>query len=375
VIRQASARANAISRNAAAMWRWRPRDGASAVLFIGPFFVVYAVFVLYPVIQAVLMSVFEVDLLLINERTYVGLDHYVRMFWGTDMTWDPVHLLTWRLAGLALIPVTWFAYRRGRVSRLLAVVSTIGLLILFAGILGIHPGSNGRWSDSQFWLSFGNTSLFVISTTPLIVGAGLAIALALNRPGALYGALRVLFLAPFVLSVAVLTLIWVFLLNPQLGLVAAGFEFLGLDPINFLASTTWAMPAIVITTLWWTVGFNVILFLAGLQDIDPSMYESASLDGAGRWAKFRYITVPGLKRTFAIVITLQVIASFQIFGQAYIMTRGGPAGATTVVIQRAYTSAFRDFELGYASAISVFIFVVMVVVAAFQFRFLRPEEN
>jgi multiple sugar transport system permease protein len=356
-------------------WRDRFRDTASGWLFLAPFLVIYLVFLLYPVVQAVFMGFFEVDLLVISDREYVGLDHYVRMFWGTEMTWSLTQLAFWRILGLLLIPLVWYWQRQGSISRRFAIVSTIGLLVLFLGVLGIHPGEGGRWYDSQFWLSFGNTVLFVLLSTPLIVGVGLAIAIALNRPGRWAGVLRTLFFAPYVLSVAVLTLIWAFLLNPQLGLVGATFELFGLEPINWLNSTTWAMPAIVVTTLWWTVGFNVVLFLAGLQDIEPSMYEAASLDGAGSWAKFRFITVPGLQRTLLLVIVLQVIASFQIFGQVFIMTRGGPNGATRVAIQHIYESAFRDFELGYASAMSVFLFVVMIVIAAGQFRFLQPSES
>ena len=356
-------------------WRGRFGDSTSGWSFIAPFLVIYLVFLLYPVLQALVMGFFEVDLLVIDDREWVGIDHYVRMFWGTHMTWGITPLWSWRLLGLLLIPLVWYWRRQGSVTRNFAMASTIGILFFFVGILGIHPGDGGRWYDSQFWLSFGNTVLFVVLSTPLIVGVGLGIAIALNRPGRLAGVLRTLFFAPYVLSVAVLTLIWAFLLNPQLGLIGAGFEALGLEPINWLNSTTWAMPAIVVTTLWWTVGFNVVLFLAGLQDIEPSMYEAASLDGAGPWSKFRFITVPGLQRTLLLVTVLQVIASFQIFGQVFIMTRGGPNGATRVAIQHIYESAFRDFELGYASAMSVFLFVVMIAIAAAQFRFLQPQDS
>jgi multiple sugar transport system permease protein len=240
--------------------------------------------------------------------------------------------------------------------------------------MGVHPGVDGRWYDSQFWGSFGNTLLFTVMSTPAIVGLGLALAIALNRPGRLVGFLRTLFFAPYVLSVAVLTLIWAFLLNPTTGLIGAAFESVGLEPINWLNNTTWAMPAIVVTTLWWTVGFNLVLFLAGLQDIDKSQYEAADIDGANGWEKFQFITVPGLRRTTLLVVTLQIIASFQIFGQVFIMTRGGPNGATRVAIQHIYESGFRDFELGYSSAMSLFLFVVMVGISVLQFKFF-PEES
>jgi multiple sugar transport system permease protein len=144
--------------------------------------------------------------------------------------------------------------------------------------------------------------------------------------------------------------------------------------VSWLNDPNLAMPAIVVVTLWWTVGFNIVLFLAGLQDIDKSQFEAAALDGANRTQTFRYITIPGLKRTLLLVVVLQVIASFQIFGQVFILTRGGPNGATRVSIQHIYESAFRDAELGYASAMSVVLFVVMVTVSAFQFRFMRGDE-
>ena len=110
------------------------------------------------------------------------------------------------------------------------------------------------------------------------------------------------------------------------------------------------------------------LFLAGLQDIDPTLYEAADIDGASHWEKFWHITIPGLRRTLLLVIVLQIIASFQIFGQVFIMTRGGPGGATRVLIQHIYESGFRDFKLGYASAMSIFLFIVMFAVSYFQFQ-------
>jgi multiple sugar transport system permease protein len=169
-------------------------------------------------------------------------------------------------------------------------------------------------------------------------------------------------------------LIWGFLLNPQSGILAAFLSYFGIEPIPWLTSPQLAMPAIVVTTLWWTMGFNMVLFLAGLQDIDPSLYEAATLDGAGTWAQFRHITIPGLERTILLVAILQVIASFQIFGQVFIMTRGGPGGTTRVLIQYIYESGFRDFQLGYAAAMSLFLFVVMLLVSYFQFRF-TPQED
>jgi multiple sugar transport system permease protein len=342
--------------------------------FLGPFIVIYLVFLLYPIVQGVYMGFYRWDLLSIDTREFIGVDNYVRMFWGPDMVWDPVHLLQWRIPGLVVIPFLIIAWMRNRMSGRLTLGLSLSLGLIFGWLAGFRPADESRWYDSQFWLAFGNTLAFVLMSTPLIVGVGLLLALAMNRSGKWTGLLRTLFFAPYVLSVAVMTLIWAFLLNPRLGLIGAVTEFLGGDPISFLTSTTWAMPTIVFATMWWTVGFNVVLFLAGLQDIDPTLYDAASIDGAGAWARFWNITLPGLSRTMLLVGVLQIIASFQIFGQVFIMTRGGPNGATRVSIQHIYESGFRDFELGYASAMSVFLFLVMIVVSAIQFRLQRSDR-
>lgn len=227
-------------------------------------------------------------------------------------------------------------------------------------------------SDRVFWVSLGNTLKFVVYSTPLIIFIGLLLAVLINHQGS--GFFRALFFSPYIFSVAVVTLMWGFLLNPQQGLIAVFLGWFGVEPIAWLTNPRLALPAIVVTTLWWTMGFNMVLFLAGLQDISPSLYEAASIDGTNSIQKFFHITIPGLRRTMLLVAVLQVIASFQIFGQVYIMTRGGPAGTTRVLIQYIYESGFRDYRLGYASAMSVLLFLLMFIVSYFQFK-LSPEED
>jgi multiple sugar transport system permease protein len=227
--------------------------------------------------------------------------------------------------------------------------------------------------DPVFWSSLKNTVLFVLYSTPSIVGVGLIAAVLLSRSGRLTGFLRTLFFCPYVLSVSVLTLIWGFLLNPQRGLISVFLGYFGVDPISWLTIPDLAMPSIVAATLWWTVGFNMVLFIAGLQDIDPSMYEAAHIDGANGLQQFFKLTLPNLVRTILLVTVLQVIASFQIFGQVYIMTRGGPGGRTRVLIQYIYESGFRDYRLGYASAMSILLFLLMLIVSYVQFR-MSPKE-
>lgn len=229
------------------------------------------------------------------------------------------------------------------------------------------------FTDSTFWISFVNTLKFVVFSTPVIIGLGLLFALMLNGSGSGKNSLRTMFFAPYVLSVAVTTLIWGFLFNAQQGLIGRLFELLGLTPLYWLTDPRLAMWAIIICTLWWTVGFNMVLLLAGLQDIEPALYEAASIDGSSPLQSFLYITLPSLHRTLLLVTVLQVIASFQIFGQVYILTRGGPGGTTRVLIQYIYETGFRDYQLGYASAMAVFLFVVMFLVSFLQLS-LKKEK-
>lgn len=346
------------------------RDDRTAYLFLLPFLIVYILFVVYPVIQALYMSFFEWDLLSSDNRSFIGLENYATMLGGRDIIWNLTYNWAARWIGAAVvIGLAWWAAQRQSIKQMTAVVITIGSLIFFGGLLGIHPNpEGGRWYDAQFWNSLGNTMQFVLLSTPLIVIVGLLMAMALNNNHRITGVYRTLFFAPYIFSVAGLTLIWGFLLNPQSGILAAFLTFLGIEPIPWLTDPDLALPAIVVTTLWWTVGFNMVLFLAGLQDIDGTLYEAADIDGANSWEKFINITIPGLRRTLLLVVVLQIIASFQIFGQVFIMTRGGPGGATRVLIQHIYESGFRDFDLGYASAMSLFLFAVMFAISYFQFQ-------
>ncbi len=354
--------------------RFSPRD-LGAFGFLIPFLIAYALFMLYPVVQAAVMSFYDWDFLDTTRREFIGLENFRRMFWGTEMTWTAERLWPLRLLMLVMLLPLFRAARKGSIPKASAISFAVLIVAIFGVWLGFHPGEGGRWFDSQFWLSFGNTLLFVVLSTPVIVGTGLALALALNRSGRLVSVLRAMFFAPYVLSVAVLTLIWAFLLNPGIGLVGIFGDWFGADPINMLNSTTWAMPAIVLATLWWTVGFNLVLFLAGLQDIDTQQYEAAAIDGANPWQTFWNITLPGLKRTIRLVVVLQVIYSFQIFGQVFIMTRGGPDGATRVLIQHIFERGFRDFQLGYASAMSIVLLLAIILVSVVQFVLLPSDEE
>ncbi|OJT22965.1 ABC transporter permease [Archangium sp. Cb G35] len=231
------------------------------------------------------------------------------------------------------------------------------------------------WDDPYFWEAFQRTLQFAAMTAPAATVLGLALALALNGPLRLHGALRAIFFASSIFSVTVVTLVWSMVLNPDRGLIANGMRAVGLEPIAFLADQTWAMPALVVTTLWWGAGFPMALFLAGLQQIPPEVYEAARLDNASRWAVLRHITLPALARTTLLVVVLQTIMHLQVFGQPLLMTRGGPSNSTRPLVQLIYETSFRDWRAGYASSVSMVLFALMFCVALLQLRLSRQEEK
>lgn len=340
--------------------------------FVVPFLVVYVAFVLYPVIQAILMSFFDWDLLG-SKRDPVGLDNYVTMLGGNGLVWSVSHQgLLRAVLVAAAVGITFWAIRRKRLraGEILLVISLISMAIL----LGVHPGEGGSWNDPRFWNALKNTVIFTGVSTPIIAFLGLLFALLLHRNRRGIAVYRAALFLPYVLPVSLATLIWGYMLNPSRGIVTKLTDIFGVEPINWLADPRFAMSAIIITTVWWTVGFNMILFGTGLQDIDPSLYEAASLDGANGRQKFSNITIPGLQHATLLVLVTQVIASFQIFGQVNIMTGGGPGGTTDVLVRYIYQTGFRDTELGYASAMSMFLFVLMVLVALIQFLMSRERK-
>lgn len=221
--------------------------------------------------------------------------------------------------------------------------------------------------DPSFWISLWHTILFTILSTPILVVLGLALAMLANYVPWGKGIFRLAFFAPFVLPSAVVALIWVWLYEPGFGLISASLASIGLGNIGWLTSPNVAMLSIVITTVWWTIGFNFILYLAGLQEIPQEMYEAAALDGAGPWARLRYITVPLLGRTTTLVLILQVLASLKIFDQIYLMTTGGPNFSTEPIIEYIYDTGFTSYRVGYASAMSYAFFVIILAVSIVMF--------
>jgi multiple sugar transport system permease protein len=186
---------------------------------------------------------------------------------------------------------------------------------------------------------------------------------------------RLAFFAPFILPSAVVALIWIWIYTPGLGLLETALGKVGIPVPNWLGDQTWAMPSLAISTVWWTLGFNFVLYLAGLQDIPRQLYEAASIDGAGPWQQIRMITIPLLARTTTLVAVLQVIASLKVFDQMYLMTNGGPNFVTRSILQYVYDEGFTNYRVGYAAAVSMLFFVVVLAVSAVWFALVRTQER
>jgi multiple sugar transport system permease protein len=223
------------------------------------------------------------------------------------------------------------------------------------------------FSDSAFWWAVWHTIWFTILTTVPLVILGLVLAVLANRklPGRWF--FRTAFFAPYVLPSAVVALIWIWIFQPSFGLLNGWISDLGgSGDINWLGDKTIAMFAISLATVWWTLGFNFLLYLAGLQSIPPTVYDAAAVDGASGFRTFWHVTLPLLRRTHVLVIALQIIASLKLFDQVYIMTNGGPDNATRSSLLYIFQEGFQEWRIGYASALSVIFFLIVVVASSLQ---------
>jgi ABC-type sugar transport system permease subunit len=231
-------------------------------------------------------------------------------------------------------------------------------------------------SDPNFWGAVWNTIIFTVISTPILIVLSLIVAILVNSIRRFQWIYRIVFFAPYTLSITVMVLIWNWLYQPGFGLINSALTSLGLPAVNWLSEVGVAMVSIIIITVWWTFGFNFLLYLAGLQQISKDMYEASALDGAGWWSQVRYITIPLLRRQTALILILQVIASLQLFGQSYLLTAGGPNFSTRSAIEYIYDSGFTNFRVGYASAMSYLFFIVILLVSLVQYgAVLRQRRN
>ena len=231
------------------------------------------------------------------------------------------------------------------------------------------------FADPKFWKALFNTFYFVVVGVPVTLAIGLLIATALSRGVTRFRtAFRVGYYLPVITSIVAIAVVWRFLLNPDAGLINMLLGGLGIKGPAWLADPVFAMPSIIAMAVWRNLGFAMVVFLAGLQTIPASLYESASIDGAGRWQAFRYVTIPMLRPTILFMTVITTIGYLQLFEEPFVMTLGGPLDSTLSITMYMYQQGFTFFHQGYASAIAYVLFVIVALIAFLQFKFLRSDE-
>ena len=229
--------------------------------------------------------------------------------------------------------------------------------------------------DERFTQSVLNTVYFTGASIPLTMVIGLVLALLLNQPIRGVAVFRTAYYLPVVTPFVVSALLWKWLYNGEFGL----FNYYLLkghiidEPLLWLSSQNLAMPAVILMSVWSGVGFNMVVYLAGLQAIPAELYESAMIDGAGAWARLRHITVPMLRPTTLFLLVIGIIGSLQVFTQIFVMTSGGPVNKTTTMVYYMYLWAFKYYDMGYASTLAFALFVMLLAFTAFQLRLFRQE--
>jgi multiple sugar transport system permease protein len=294
--------------------RGRRGNGLAPWLFLAPYLVLFLAFVVAPIVYGVYISLHDYDYTLPG-KPFVGLDNYAKL---------------------------------------------------------IDPTST---SFSDFWASMRATGIFTLFSVPLLLVVPLIVALVMNAKFPGRNLFRALYFAPYVLGVAVVAVVWRFLLDSNIGIVNHYLGVLGLpDKIPWLTSTPEAWVALVGVTVWWTLGFNAVIYLAGLQDISAELYEAARVDGANRWQSFWNVTFPGLRPVIAFVTMITIIASANMFGQSYLMTRGAPGIETRTAIYYIADTGLRNYRMGDAAAMSYVLTVLLMVLSVGAFWLFRERK-
>ena len=232
------------------------------------------------------------------------------------------------------------------------------------------------FGDDNFRIALLNTVLYAVGHVPLTLAFALGLALLLNQKLRGIAFFRVAIFFPYITSLVAIAIVWNMLFNPTSGPINQFLQLLGIaHPPGWTASTGWALPAVIITGVWRDMGYYMVLFLAGLQAIPNEYYEAASVDGAGGWRKFWSITLPSLRPTTFLVLVLLSVSSFKVFDLIFVMTQGGPGRATLVLSQLIYQDGIINGQFGYASAISLVLFVIVLVVTVFQLRIQQSRER
>lgn len=231
------------------------------------------------------------------------------------------------------------------------------------------------WNDPAALQALANTFYYILLQVPSLVVLGFGLALLLNAkiPGRLLG--RTVVIMPYVINVAVMGIIWRWIFDPNFGILNYYLGKMGIPPLWWLTDPKTAMLSIVIANLWWSAGFNTTVYLAGIQGVPKELFEAAKVDGANQWQLLRKILIPALRPVTLYVIIIDTITSFQIFGEPFVMTQGGPLGATATLTLKIYNVAFNDLKLGYASALSVVFLVILSALLIIQFRGFKGDAD
>ena len=284
----------------------------------------------------------------------------------------------WLFAGPALVVIVVFF--------LLPVLAALVLSVTDYDLYAIASIHNVRFvglrnyadllTNPLFWQALVNTVYFVVVGVPLSLAASLGGAVLLHAKTARYaGFFRTAYFAPSVTTVVAVAVIWRYLLHTRYGLINYALAQLGIAPIDWLGDPHWAMPAIILFAVWKNFGYNLVILLAALGTIPADLYEAAELDGAGAWAQFRHVTVPGIRGTLVFVGILTVAGYFQLFAEPYVMTQGGPAQSTLSVLYLLYDEGFKWWNLGRASAVAFVLFLLMYATALVQAKFTQERAS
>ncbi|WP_086348333.1 carbohydrate ABC transporter permease [Candidatus Enterococcus clewellii] len=229
--------------------------------------------------------------------------------------------------------------------------------------------------DETFWISLKNTFLYTIGVVPLTLVASLGLAILLNQKIRGMKIFRTAFFFPYVTSLVAIAVVWNMLFHPTMGPINQFLRYFIENPPGWTSSSDWALTAIVIVSVWRGMGYYMILYLAGLQSIPKELYEAASMDGANKWKQFMNVTLPSLRSTTFFVTIMLVINCFKIFDLVQVMTAGGPGRATNVLVYNIYNEAFVKFNFGYASAIAMVLFVIVLSITIVQFKWNQVRER
>jgi multiple sugar transport system permease protein len=231
------------------------------------------------------------------------------------------------------------------------------------------------FDDEFFWRALVNTTTYTAWTIPFSMAIGLGLALLLNQKLRGLGVYRTIYYMPVVTSMVAVAMIWIQLFDPLYGVISNALESVGVGGIDWLGDPNLAMPSVIAVSVWKVIGWNMLIYLAGLQGIPEYLKEAAAIDGANGWQTFFRITLPLLQPTTFFIFVTSLIGAFQVFDQVYVMTGGGPANATTTLVHQIYNAAFKAFDMGYAAAMSFVLFAIILVVSLISMRALNGSDK